>query len=117
MEKEIIDSSFLDDYREVMGDQGDAFVRELVKSFIDDTSGLAELLAAAWEEKDQTSFVRAAHSLKTTSKTMGANLLSERFENLEHQASMGDLSNDDLFSETLIALEGVREELTRLYID
>ena len=117
MEQEIIDSSFLDDYRQVMGEQGDAFVRDLVKSFIEDTSGLAELLVAAWEQKDQASVLRAAHSLKTTSKTMGANLLSERFEKLEYQASMGNISDHDLYHETLAALEGVREELTRLYLE
>ena len=117
MGQEIINSSFLDDYREVMGDQGDDFVRDLVKSFIDDTHGLAELLSEAWDKKDQKTFERAAHSLKTTSKTMGATLLSEHFEKLEYQASMGDLGDDKLYNETLTTLAEVRQELTRIYLE
>jgi HPt (histidine-containing phosphotransfer) domain-containing protein len=117
MGQEIIDSSILDDYRKVMGDQGDAFVRDLVKSFIDDTSGLAELLSKAWHEKDHRSFERAAHSLKTTSKTMGANHLASQFDALEFEASMKNLDNNVLFEETMTALEIARTELTRIYLD
>ena len=116
MGREIINSSVLDDYRQVMGDQGEDFVRELVRAFIDDTNGLGELLYEAWQGKDSKTFQRAAHSMKTTSKTMGAMPLAGQFEVLEQQAMMGRLDNESLFQDTMSALDRAREELARLYL-
>jgi HPt (histidine-containing phosphotransfer) domain-containing protein len=116
MRRQIIDSSVLDDYRQVMGNQGDAFVRDLVRAFIDDTNGLGELLSRAWNNKDQKAFQRAVHSMKTTSKTMGAMPLAGQFEVLEQQAMMGILDDETLFQETISSLDKAREELTRLYL-
>lgn len=116
MGREIIDSSVLDDYRRVMGDQGDDFVRDMVKAFIDDSNGLGGLLCEAWNMKDPKAFQRAAHSMKTTSKTMGAIPLAGQFEILEQQAMKGILDDEMLFQQTLTCLENARLELMKLYL-
>lgn len=115
MGREIIDSSVLDDYRKVMGVQGEAFVRDLVRAFIDDTNGLAEMLVLAWKDQDVKTFRRAAHGLKTSSMTMGALRLAQQFEALENKSSMGEIGDETLFNETMSSLERARKELSRLY--
>jgi HPt (histidine-containing phosphotransfer) domain-containing protein len=116
MGREIIDSSVLDDYRKVMGDQGEAFVRDLVRAFIEDSNGLAEMLASSWEDQDANTFRRAAHGLKTTSLTMGALHLADQFAVLERNASMGEMDDEALYNTTISSLERARKELSRLYL-
>lgn len=116
MGREIIDSSVLDDYRKVMGDGGDAFVRDLVRAFIDDSNGLAEMLDCAWKDQDANTFRRAAHGMKTTSLTMGALHLADQFATLELNASMGEMDDEALYRATISSLERAREELSRLYL-
>jgi HPt (histidine-containing phosphotransfer) domain-containing protein len=116
MDRVIIESDILDDYRRVMGEDGEAFVRDLVTAFIKDSNGLAETLELAWKDKDQGAFERAAHTFKTTSKTMGAIQLSRQFESLELKASMGDLQDEALYTETMASLDQARRELTKLYL-
>lgn len=116
MAREITESDILEDYRQVMGEEGEAFVRELVTSFIEDSNGLTEALVTAWKDKDQRAFQRAAHNLKTTSKTMGAMKLSRQCETLELKAAQGDMEDETLFADAMHSLEHARLELTRLYL-
>lgn len=116
MGREIIESDILKDYRQVMGEDGEAFVRDLVTAFIEDSNGLTGTLVTAWEDKELESFQRAAHNLKTTSKTMGALQLSRQFETLELKAAQGDMEDEALFTEVMASLEQARLELTQLYL-
>ena len=73
----IIDSSALDSYRDFMGEEADAFIAEVIGSFLDSGPKLVSNLEEAWESNNQEALVRAAHMLKSNSATLGATLLAD----------------------------------------
>jgi signal transduction histidine kinase/DNA-binding response OmpR family regulator/HPt (histidine-containing phosphotransfer) domain-containing protein len=84
-----IDRDVLDALREDLGNP-DA-VRQVVKAFLDRVPlALAQLRDAAARE-DQAAILAAAHSLKGTSATLGALVLSEQCAKLERLARAGRL--------------------------
>jgi len=73
----------LDSYYRVMGDDTDAFLIELIQTFLPNAQKLINDMKQALESKDLNTFHRSAHTLKSSSASLGAVLLSEHARVLE----------------------------------
>jgi HPt (histidine-containing phosphotransfer) domain-containing protein len=70
---------------------GGGFVVELIDTFRDDAREQIDTLRRALAGTDLEAFRRAAHSLKSTSESLGASDLAELARELEAQARAGSL--------------------------
>ena len=96
---------------EITGDDV-AFVDELVDTFIEDAATQLDALRAAAEAGDADAAVRPAHSLKSNSLNVGANVLADLTRAIETDGRSGaipDLAERVRAVETEFA--GVREAL------
>jgi PAS domain S-box-containing protein len=73
----------LDSYYRVMGDETDAFLIELIQTFLPNAQKLINDLKESLLKKDLTTFHRSAHTLKSSSASLGAMILSDLAKNLE----------------------------------
>ena len=103
----IIDTSALEVYREVMEDETDAFIAEILASFYINVQELIKTLDKGIAENDVESFVRAAHTFKSTSATVGALRVSNLTADRETRGS----------SENLGSLKPTLMELKEAYIE
>jgi HPt (histidine-containing phosphotransfer) domain-containing protein len=85
-----IDSAALDELLETVGGDRE-FLAELVETYLSDSPGLFIELRAAIAAGDAASARRAAHTLKSTSASFGANGLAARCREIEAAAAAGDL--------------------------
>lgn len=78
---------------EVMASTGDdiGFVRELIQTYLADTPAQFEAMTVAVEADDAASLVRPAHTLKSSSATVGAMRLSSVARELEMAGRSGSL--------------------------
>jgi len=88
-----INSSVLDDYKDVMGDDWGEFVVDLIDTFLLTAPRLITDMRQAQAENNLEILERSAHSLKSNGKTFGAVELAESANDLEKMASMGELQN------------------------
>ena len=87
--------------------QGDtAFVRELVDAYVADSAELIDAIEAAVADSNADALVRPAHTLKSSSATLGAMTLSATARALELAARSGTLDDE----ETGSAAERIRAE-------
>ena len=91
-----INSSVLDDYKDVMGDDWGEFVVDLIDTFLLTAPRLITDMRQAQAENNLEILERSAHSLKSNGKTFGANQLAEVAFELEHMASMGELQDPEV---------------------
>jgi two-component system sensor histidine kinase/response regulator len=86
----IVDERVLD---ELMASTGDdiAFVRELVETYLADTPTQLDAMTAAVDADDADALVRPAHTLKSSSATVGAMRLSAVARELEMAGRSGGL--------------------------
>ncbi|GAP22417.1 protein containing PAS domain S-box [Leptolinea tardivitalis] len=73
----------LDSYYRVMGDDTDAFLVELIQTFLPNAQKLIDDLKDNLEKRDLNAFHRAAHTLKSSSASLGAMQLSDLAKHLE----------------------------------
>lgn len=114
-----INSSVLDEYKEVMGDDWGEFVADLIDTFLSNGPRLITDMRQAYRDNDLEILKRSAHSLKSNGKTFGANQLAEVAFELEHMATMGELDDpqgkidlaDSQFQVVKSALEKLRDTL------
>jgi HPt (histidine-containing phosphotransfer) domain-containing protein len=86
----ILDEGVLTELTEATG--GDiGFVRELVETYLADTPPQLEAMTAAVEADDADALVRPAHTLKSSSATVGAMRLSSIARELEMAGRTGAL--------------------------
>jgi HPt (histidine-containing phosphotransfer) domain-containing protein len=86
----ILDEGTLHELLATTGDDR-AFVRELVETFLTDAPAQFEAMTAAVEADDATALVRPAHTLKSSSATVGAMRLSSIARELEMAGRTGTL--------------------------
>jgi HPt (histidine-containing phosphotransfer) domain-containing protein len=106
---------------EMMAATGDdiGFVRELVETYLADTPVQLEAMAAAVEADDAAALVRPAHTVKSSSASLGAMRLSMRARELEAAGRSGALGPADRAgmeaarSEWLAAAEAINAWLER----
>jgi HPt (histidine-containing phosphotransfer) domain-containing protein len=90
----VIDENVLEELQaSVEGDIG--FVRDLVDAYISDSAEQVSGIEAALAAGDAEALVRPAHTLKSSSATLGAIELSATARTLEQAARAGDLSDAD----------------------
>lgn len=86
----ILDERVLTEVMETTGDDI-GFVRELVETYLADTPAQLEAMTAAVEADDAAALVRPAHTLKSSSATVGAMRLSSMARELEMAGRSGTL--------------------------
>lgn len=94
-----IDEDVLESLRTLGGEDGSALLREVVDAYLQTSSGLIEEMRIALANADATTLKRAAHTLKSASSNVGANLVSHLAHRLEHSL------RDGVPGETPLALE------------
>jgi HPt (histidine-containing phosphotransfer) domain-containing protein len=71
------------------------FLAELIETYLADSPGLFAELRAAIAGDDAATARRAAHTLKSTSASFGANALASRCREIEASAAAGNLAGLD----------------------
>ncbi|HEY6607851.1 MAG TPA: Hpt domain-containing protein [Candidatus Limnocylindria bacterium] len=90
----MIDAQVLDELKaSVAGDL--AFVRDLVDTYVADSAGQVDAIEAAVTASDADALVRPAHTLKSSSATVGAVQLSATARTLEMAGRSGTLAGED----------------------
>lgn len=88
------------------------FVNELIDAYLEDSPTLIDEMKTALQNNDAASFRRAAHSLKSSSASLGAMRLSEVSKELEMIGKSGDLNQvDGKIEDLIIIFEQVEREL------
>lgn len=90
--QEVIDLKTFNDLRAQLGSD---FVTELIDTYSHDTEELLENLRQALVAKDAVSFERFAHTIKSSSASLGALVFSQQARELEMIGKSSDLSNAD----------------------
>ena len=76
----LIDMNTIDELRDMMGDE---FIGELVETYCEETPQLLEQLRQALQAEDAVTFRRAAHSIKSSSASLGVMGLADLARDLE----------------------------------
>jgi HPt (histidine-containing phosphotransfer) domain-containing protein len=78
-------------FEKLKNDVGADFIGELIAAYCDETPQLLAQLRLALKENDAAALRRAAHSIKSTSNTLGALSLGDLAKELEMMGRAGDL--------------------------
>ena len=89
-DKTIIDQKIFNELKELMGAD---FIVEIVDTFIQETGNLIDQLHDTLEVQDAATFSRCAHSIKSSSASLGALDFSQSARRLEMMGKAGDLSD------------------------
>jgi len=89
---DIIDRAALDELRQATGND-QAFLAELIDTYLSDAVGLLAAMHRAVAEGSAEQLRYAAHSLKSSSATLGARALAELCLAVERQARSGVLDD------------------------
>ena len=110
-----LNTHILDEYRDLLGEEFAPFFRELLDSFFETTPELLQTMQNALEEGDLELFTRSAHSLKSNSRTFGADDFADIAMELEEYGAVGDVEKSGRKLDQLLeAYPGVIEELKQL---
>ncbi len=90
----VIDRAVLQELRKIAGDnaEADQFLITLIESYIEDSPNLMTAMQAAIKAHDPTSLWQAAHTLKSTSASLGALSLANLCRQIEKMGRAGDLN-------------------------
>jgi CheY-like chemotaxis protein/HPt (histidine-containing phosphotransfer) domain-containing protein len=86
-----LDRDVLDQLREDLG--GTAALRDVIRSFLDQTPSVLSALRDAAARADVASIRRAAHKIKGTSSLLGARALSEQCAEIERVGESGSIAD------------------------
>ncbi|MCK5439302.1 MAG: response regulator, partial [Gemmatimonadetes bacterium] len=92
----VLDSSRLDEIRSLMTDDEPDFLRNIVDQFIKDTAKLIQEMKAALRASDASSLKVAAHTLKSSSASLGATDLSALCKQVQTIAAEGSIEPAEL---------------------
>jgi histidine phosphotransfer protein HptB len=111
----LIDPEAIENLRALNPDDGDAFLRDIVGIFLEDTPQRLAELRESLLMGDQVRFTRAAHSIKGSASNLGAMQLRAVAEQLEHQSKThGLVEVEGLISDLEARFEATRSELSRI---
>jgi len=108
-----IDPEAIENLRALNPDDDDAFLKDIIGIFLEDTPQRIAELRQCLISYDQPRFTRAAHSIKGSASNLGAGQLRAAAEQLEHQSRNSGLDSleplisklDFEFAATKTALE------------
>ncbi len=115
----IIDPGALQGLRELGGEEDPGLLLDLITMFLDDAATRVQALEEAWERGDLEGVSRSAHTLKSSSASIGALPFSSVCKQIEKAARTGhetDLPSyvercQGMFAEVCSALEELRSNL------
>lgn len=108
----ILDGTKLDDLRDLGAPGNPGFLKELVNSFLTDSTELLIMLREAIEKEDAKEAFRAAHTLKSSSAMYGAQRLANLFKQLEKAMRAADFADSRAQLKTIEAeYQQVKEAL------
>ncbi len=111
-----INTTILESYRELMEDEADEFIADILNSFYENSNDILKTLKNTALNGETDEFVRAAHTFKSTSATVGAENLSALAATLEKKGQSEQLSDLLPDVDTLQeAYEAAKAELEKLY--
>src|SRR5512139_3883710 len=110
--KVIIDPVTFNGLKDLMGAD---FVVEIIDTYNTETGGLIEQLQQALVARDATSFGRFAHSIKSSSASLGALVFSQQARELEMMGKANDLTGAgpklEQFAASFIEVKNCLEDL------
>ena len=110
---EILDRAALDGIRALQTDGGPNVLKRVIDLYLDDAPKLIQRLKYAVAAEDAPEIERAAHTLKSTSASLGALKLAQLCKELETSARLNSPAKaKQIFSEFEAAYNGVRVALT-----
>jgi HPt (histidine-containing phosphotransfer) domain-containing protein len=86
----ILDLGVIDDLRVATGDD-EEFLADLIGTYVEEGDDLLEAMSAALVAGDAADLVRPAHTLKSSSASVGAMRLAELCRSIEASARTGEL--------------------------
>jgi HPt (histidine-containing phosphotransfer) domain-containing protein len=86
-----LDLSILNSYRDYMGEDADVFIQDILDTFYISAPQLVTTLEESLANNNVDTFVRAAHTLKSNSATVGAAALTALCADLEQAGKAGNL--------------------------
>ncbi|NER39480.1 MAG: response regulator [Oscillatoria sp. SIO1A7] len=95
IEPKAIDPQVLEDFRNTMGESADEFLAELIDAYLEDSPSLLQQMREAIAPENFEAMKAAAHSLKSSSASMGAIALSKLCQQLENAAKLPYVSTID----------------------
>jgi signal transduction histidine kinase/CheY-like chemotaxis protein len=108
----VLDPGRLDEIRALQGEAGDGLVARVVGAYFDSAPGLVEAVADALEKRDAGALADAAHTLKSSSASLGALRLSVLCQELEALGLAGSTDGaSDLLGELRLEFARVRRAL------
>ncbi|MGB3204902.1 MAG: response regulator, partial [Crinalium sp.] len=84
-----IDTNVLQSFREMVGEDGETFLAEMINCYLEDTPQLLKEIDQAIREANISNLRRAAHTLKSSSMTLGAKNLASLCKEIEAIAKNG----------------------------
>lgn len=89
MPDDVLDEAVLDSLLETVG-RDRTFLAELVEAYLGDSPGLLEAMRGGLRGDDRTALRRAAHTLKSTSASLGATAFAAACREVETSALEAD---------------------------
>jgi len=110
-----IDTSVIESYRRLMGDETDPFIVKLIGTFLVNSLRLVGDIEEAAQLGDISKVVQAAHTLKSSSAIVGANQLMALSLNLEQSGREGRTEGmQDTVAQLTVEYGHVRQALEDL---
>ncbi len=114
----MIDMNALDHYREATGGDTKVSIAKIIDNYLMSAVDLIGMLEDSLSENDTRTFERAAHTLKSSSATIGAKELSALAADLEHLCKLTPLSQlspimsrvDGEFTKASVELQTIRRK-------
>ncbi|HEY9708565.1 MAG TPA: response regulator, partial [Oculatellaceae cyanobacterium] len=108
--EEAIDTSVLQAFRNTMGPNADQFLAQLIEIYLEETPSLLQVMDTAQAQSDATAIKESAHTLKSSSASLGAITLSNLCEQLEN------LGNSQTTPESLEIISHIEAEYARVKV-
>ena len=110
-----LDRAVLEELRDSVGREDHSFMRDLLEGYLDNSTTLVTKMGKAFQDRDARRLKDFAHTLKSSSKMIGANPLADLCQAIELDSEQVSTTH----SEQLQALSGkvhteVRHEIKRL---
>jgi CheY-like chemotaxis protein len=112
----VLDITVLEQLCEELGDGDPAIVLELLELFLRDSRQLVQALQTAHAQNNTNDLVRAVHTLKSTSASIGAQALASHCQEIEHLSRTNRLHHPeqaiarlvDAYNQAVVALEAAQ---------
>jgi len=111
----VIDHEAIKALADLNPDDNGEFLKEIIAIFLEDTPQRLAELEDCVSKGDVTRYIRAAHSIKGSSANMGAMVLRQTAEELEHKAKNNGLAGtEELFRRLQADYADAAAEISKL---